>query len=186
MADGCVVEWSVPGACKSACAAQAVHCNPSTLLVSCTFRLGISSELSELPRRGPALHVGWYCIMTITDSVLPLPRLYVGCKCGYCGAPALIAFTGKRQFLELCNIDPAGQLRRGKSKVLSSAVQLGKQPPDVLPPGWALPTDRTEVWVLTSTSGAAPMSNADRERPYQQLAERLAQVPWPRDDIPCQ
>jgi TDG/mug DNA glycosylase family protein len=94
-----------------------------------------------------------------------------------------VAFTGKRQYLELVNIDATGQLRRGKQKVNSATVQLGKQPPDMLPPGWPLPVDRTEVWVLTSTSGAAPMSNADRERPYQQLAERLAQVPWPRSDI---
>jgi TDG/mug DNA glycosylase family protein len=100
-----------------------------------------------------------------------------------CGAPALVAFAGKRQFLELLNIDAAGQLRKGKDKVVSSAVQLDKQPAEMLPPGWPLPVDRTEVWVLTSTSGAAPMSNADRERPYQQLAHRLAEVPWPRSDV---
>eukprot|EP00775_Hariotina_reticulata_P010204 gene10204-10365_t len=48
-----------------------------------------------------------------------------------------------------------------------------------LPHGWPLPPS-CEVWVCTSTSGAAPMSNADRERPYQQLAEQLQQIPWPR------
>jgi TDG/mug DNA glycosylase family protein len=100
-----------------------------------------------------------------------------------CGAPALVAFTGKRQFLELLNIDAAGQLRKGKAKVVSTAVQLGKQPANMLPSGWPLPVDRTEVWVLTSTSGAAPMSNADRERPYKQLAERLADIPWPRSNL---
>jgi TDG/mug DNA glycosylase family protein len=112
--------------------------------------------------------------------VLLLPA---GCMCGLCGSPALIAFTGKRQFLELLNIDPSGQLRRGKARVASAAVQLGKQPADMLPAGWPLPVDRTEVWVLTSTSGAAPMSNADRERPYKHLAERLAGITWPRSDI---
>lgn len=97
-----------------------------------------------------------------------------------CGAPSLIAFAGKRQYLELLNIDGAGQLRRGKNKIASSTVQLGRQPAEMLPPGWPLPVDRTEVWVCTSTSGAAPMSNEDRERPYRQLAGRLKQIPWPR------
>jgi TDG/mug DNA glycosylase family protein len=111
--------------------------------------------------------------------VLCCPVTRVGCKCGTCGAPVLVAFTGKRQFLELLNIDSSGQLRRGKHKIASATVQLGKQPPGMLPPGWPLPVGKTEVWVLTSTSGAAPMSNADRERPYRQLAERLVQIGWP-------
>lgn len=114
-----------------------------------------------------------------TLLVLRCDAFVAGCKCGRCGAPALVAFTGKRQYLELLNIDASGRLRRGKDKVASAAVQLGKQPPDMLAPGWPLPADRTEVWVMTSTSGAAPMSNADRERPYRQLSERLAQIPWP-------
>ncbi|GFH08180.1 UDG domain-containing protein [Haematococcus lacustris] len=27
----------------------------------------------------------------------------MGCTCGLCGAPALVAFTGKRQYMELLN-----------------------------------------------------------------------------------
>lgn len=42
--------------------------------------------------------------------------------------------------------------------------------------GWPLPAS-TEVWVLTTTSGAAPMTVAQRTAPYQRLAERLALVP---------
>ncbi|KAF6266407.1 hypothetical protein COO60DRAFT_1697378 [Scenedesmus sp. NREL 46B-D3] len=104
----------------------------------------------------------------------------IGCRCGRCGAPALVAFTGKRHYLELLNIDDAGQQRKGKARIASAAVALGPQPPQQLPPGWPLPAGECEVWVLTSTSGAAPMSNEDRERPYRQLARRLAEVPWPR------
>ncbi|WIA35650.1 hypothetical protein OEZ86_004062 [Tetradesmus obliquus] len=111
----------------------------------------------------------------------------IGCSCGRCGAPRLVAFTGKRHYLELLNLDASGQQRRGKDRVASAAVKLGLQPQQQLPPGWPLPADKTEVWVLTSTSGAAPMSNQAREAPYRQLAQRLAQLPWPRSDIqlPC-
>lgn len=128
-------------------------------------------------------HLASLCAFPALSTALCWLYATAGCTCGMCGAPALVAFTGKRQFLELLNIDAAGQLRKGKAKVVSSAVQLGKQPADMLPPGWPLPVDRTEVWVLTSTSGAAPMSTADRERPYRQLAEKLAEIPWPRSDM---
>ena len=37
-----------------------------------------------------------------------------------------------------------------------------------------------QVWVMTSTSGAAPMTRQQRYAPWQALAERLAQEPWPR------
>ena len=42
------------------------------------------------------------------------------CTCGACGAPRLVAFTGKRQYLELMNIG-----RTGKAKLKN--VQLGRQ-----------------------------------------------------------
>eukprot|EP00198_Chlamydomonas_reinhardtii_P014066 XP_001703403.1 predicted protein [Chlamydomonas reinhardtii] len=94
----------------------------------------------------------------------------IGCRCGLCGAPRLVAFTGKRQYLELMNVG-AGPAR---NKV--KTVEFGRQA--ALPPGWPLPPS-TEVWVCTSTSGAAPMTREAREQPYVQLAERLAQLPWP-------
>eukprot|EP00878_Enallax_costatus_P024506 GHUV01026156.1.p1 GENE.GHUV01026156.1~~GHUV01026156.1.p1 ORF type:complete len:311 (+),score=70.48 GHUV01026156.1:99-1031(+) len=108
---------------------------------------------------------------------------HIGCTCGQCGAPAIVAFTGKRHYMELLNLNMSGKPLKGKFKVSPATVQLGSQPPNQLPSGWPLPADRCEVWVLTSTSGAAPMSNADREAPYAQLADRLKQIPWPRSDI---
>ncbi len=42
------------------------------------------------------------------------------CTCGTCGAPRLVAFTGKRQYMELMNIG-----RVGKAKLKN--VQLGRQ-----------------------------------------------------------
>ncbi|KAG2442614.1 hypothetical protein HXX76_002699 [Chlamydomonas incerta] len=89
----------------------------------------------------------------------------IGCSCGRCGAPRLVAFTGKRQFLELMNVG-AGPAR----------PRYGRQA--ALPPGWPLPA-ACEVWVCSSTSGAAAMTREAREQPYAQLAARLAQLPWP-------
>jgi len=38
---------------------------------------------------------------------------------------------------------------------------------------------RPQALVCTSTSGAAPMTAAQRLEPYQLLADELAQLPWP-------
>ncbi|EEY53537.1 uncharacterized protein PITG_07211 [Phytophthora infestans T30-4] len=80
-------------------------------------------------------------------------------------APILIAFSGKRQFSYLF------------SPALSKIESYGKQ--SKLPPGWPheLRAD-SEVWVLPSSSGRAAMTTAQRTLPYQQLAERLRQIPW--------
>ena len=45
--------------------------------------------------------------------------------------------------------------------------------------GWPLP-DSTEVWVMTSTSGASPMTTEARMAPWHKLSNQLAQLPWPR------
>lgn len=37
-----------------------------------------------------------------------------------------------------------------------------------------------QVWVMTSTSGAAPMTREARYAPWQALAARLGSEPWPR------
>uniref|UniRef100_A0A7S3QS02 Uncharacterized protein n=1 Tax=Dunaliella tertiolecta TaxID=3047 RepID=A0A7S3QS02_DUNTE len=100
----------------------------------------------------------------------------IGCSCGSCGAPALVAFSGKRHYMELLN---AG--RRGKSKI--PKVEIGVQPANLLPPGWPFPAS-TQVIVCCSTSGASPMTAAERLAPYQDLASKLAGVPWPRADLP--
>lgn len=99
----------------------------------------------------------------------------IGCRCGSCGAPAIVAFTGKRQFMELLNAGKAG-----KAKIKS--VPLGIT--ELRPQDWPFP-EATEVWVLTSTSGAAPMTVEQRKRPYQQLAERLASLPLGSRQTPC-
>ncbi|KAF4037846.1 hypothetical protein GN244_ATG10066 [Phytophthora infestans] len=86
-------------------------------------------------------------------------------KCELPHAPILIAFSGKRQFSYLF------------SPALSKIESYGKQ--SKLPPGWPheLRAD-SEVWVLPSSSGRAAMTTAQRTLPYQQLAERLRQIPW--------
>lgn len=125
--------------------------------------------------------------INVSQSCHQEPQCHVpavaGCTCGLCGAPAIVAFTGKRHYMELLNLDAAGNLRRGKTRVSPASVQFGKQPPEQLPAGWPLPADKTEVWVLTSTSGAAPMSNAEREKPYAEVAARLHSIAWPRTDV---
>ena len=126
----------------------------------------------------------------------------IGCSCGVCGAPAVIAFAGKRQFAELFSSpddDPMhthtsqsnnGTLkrkRRAKQKAHKDRITFGKQ--STLPPGWPLPTNwkGTEVWVLPSTSGAAPMSREERYGPWEALAQRLSALPWPQQyETNCQ
>ena len=143
-----------------------------------------------------------------------------GCVCGRCGAPCLVAFSGKRQYVELMNASlvagapaaatagtadaaaaaagaaaaavdivgsPGKQRRQQKQQPAAAAaprrakvatVPLGRQP--ALPPGWPLPP-WTEVWVLTSTSGASALTNEARAAPYEALAARLREIPWPRN-----
>lgn len=96
-----------------------------------------------------------------------LAALSIGCTCGSCGAPAVVAFAGKRQFMELLN---AGKTGRSKTKSVPFGIT------DLRPQGWPLP-EETEVWILPSTSGAAPMTVADRKQPYQDLSDRLASLP---------
>ncbi|GMF40791.1 unnamed protein product [Phytophthora fragariaefolia] len=86
-------------------------------------------------------------------------------KCKLPHAPMLIAFSGKRQFSWLF------------SPPLSKIESYGKQ--TRLPAGWPhdLRAD-SEVWVLPSSSGRAAMTTAQRTLPYQQLAERLHEIPW--------
>jgi G:T/U-mismatch repair DNA glycosylase len=110
-----------------------------------------------------------------------------GCACGRCGAPTVVAFAGKRQFVELF---PA----RGAAAAAAAApapggaawvqarrparVEFGRQ--RALPAGWPLPLDATECWVVSSTSGAAPMTREARFGPWRELAARVAREPWPR------
>ena len=103
------------------------------------------------------------------------PCSAAGCRCGACGAPALVAFAGSCQFKGLLNAD-----RWGRDKV--AAVAVGRQ--ELLPEGWPLPAS-SQVWVLPSTSGACPLSNEAREGPWARLAQELAQQPWPRHQAAC-
>eukprot|EP00292_Cryptomonas_paramecium_P033585 CAMPEP_0113693938 /NCGR_PEP_ID=MMETSP0038_2-20120614/19970_1 /TAXON_ID=2898 /ORGANISM="Cryptomonas paramecium" /LENGTH=188 /DNA_ID=CAMNT_0000616121 /DNA_START=462 /DNA_END=1029 /DNA_ORIENTATION=- /assembly_acc=CAM_ASM_000170 len=79
-------------------------------------------------------------------------------------APAIVAFTGKRHFVDLFD---------------RPCCRPPSYGPQVLrPDGWPYP-NRTEVWVLPSPSGRAAMSVVDREKPYRLLAARLKNIPWP-------
>ncbi|KAK9903322.1 hypothetical protein WJX75_002770 [Coccomyxa subellipsoidea] len=93
-----------------------------------------------------------------------------GCVCGECGAPAVVGFAGKRQWMELLNVG-----RKGREKY--TKLEHGLQP--MRPDGWPFPAS-TEVWVLPSTSGAAPMATADRVGPWQELSDRIKLIDWPR------
>jgi len=79
-------------------------------------------------------------------------------------APALVAFTGKRQWAELFQPPLSG---------FDHGAQSSR------PPGWPLPAE-TEVWVLPSSSGRAVMSAEARQAPYVALGLRTAELPWPR------
>jgi hypothetical protein len=113
------------------------------------------------------------CWFTHVDVLLVVVAFVVvvvraaGCTCGQCGAPALVGFSGKRQYLELMNVRRARKVQ---------TVDVGPQAD--LPPGWPFPCT-TEVWVLSSTSGASALTQEQREGPYERLAARLRQLPWP-------
>jgi thymine-DNA glycosylase len=127
------------------------------------------------------------------------------CSCGTCGAPVVVAFSGKKQFSELFR-NPSSFPGRSKRKntsipmdnstfskdkkqeeaketnvrtqsVRPTSIPLGRQ--SVLPLGWPLPLNSTEVWVMTSTSGAAAMTKEARYGVWMKLAERLEKEPWP-------
>jgi G:T/U-mismatch repair DNA glycosylase len=96
-------------------------------------------------------------------------------------APAHVAFTGIKQFLEVfaCKGLSTAQLR----KRISSANPINTVlPPELFPPGWPFPHDTTKVWVLTSTSGRASAYSARTRAQYAELAKQVALVPWPRND----
>mmetsp|Transcript_6069 Transcript_6069/g.15455 ORF Transcript_6069/g.15455 Transcript_6069/m.15455 type:complete len:283 (+) Transcript_6069:265-1113(+) len=101
----------------------------------------------------------------------------IGCTCGHCGAPAMVAFTGKRQYLELLNVNHGMDKPKPKRK---TKVSLGPQDVALLPDGWPFPAT-TSVWVMTSTSGASALTNTDRIAPYKELAFELQKIPWPRN-----
>ncbi|GLC44399.1 uracil DNA N-glycosylase Thp1 [Pleodorina starrii] len=98
----------------------------------------------------------------------------IGCTCGRCGAPSLVAFSGKRHYLELLNV---GRAPRDRVKTVEHGPQLQ------LPTGWPFPAASTEVWVCSSTSGAAAMTRQQREEPWRRLAERMGRIEWPRRGV---
>ncbi|CAG9461501.1 unnamed protein product [Pedinophyceae sp. YPF-701] len=99
-----------------------------------------------------------------------------GCACGRCGAPCVVAFSGKRQFVELYNATRPP----GTKQLNGATVPLGENlSRSLLPGGWPLTSD-TEVWVMTSTSGASALGNEARITPWRKLAARLDEQPWPR------
>lgn len=91
----------------------------------------------------------------------------IGCTCGCCGQPLVLAFVGKRQLQELYTAGMPG------SK--APRLEVGA-PVSTLPPGWPLHPEHTEVWLLPSTSGAAAMTLEQRVGPFARLAERLVEL----------
>ncbi|KAK2076571.1 hypothetical protein QBZ16_005331 [Prototheca wickerhamii] len=87
------------------------------------------------------------------------------------GTPAIVAFSGKRQFAELFPSKHASILL---SEHRPASIVPGRQ--RVLPSGWPLDRRACEVWVLPSTSGAAAMSREERWGPWRALAARLERV----------
>lgn len=114
----------------------------------------------------------------------------MGCVCGRCGAPAIVAFSGKKQFQELFlgsrrsrnsgsgSKSGGGEEEKGEKQVCRfqegrpGKIEVGRQL--VLPSGWPLPVDGDhQVWVMSSTSGAAAMTREQRYRPWQALADAV-------------
>ncbi|CAM9614164.1 unnamed protein product [Discosporangium mesarthrocarpum] len=97
------------------------------------------------------------------------------------GSPKVVAFSGKRQWEELFfDADKAARaaIKGGKG----GSFSFGLQPP-LRPPDWPFPAESTDVFVLTSSSGAAAMTNEAREAPYMELGRHLLQWEWKRKRI---
>lgn len=112
-------------------------------------------------------------------------------------APRIIAFAGKKQFMEL--FSKISKKRKAISThtredtiisaptTTTTAIQLQDACPSqihygkqfVLPTCWPLPVKETDVYVVPSTSGAAALSHADRYGPWQELSAQFHQIPWP-------
>jgi hypothetical protein len=77
--------------------------------------------------------------------------------------PQIFAFTGLRHWRELF---PASKTRK---------FDYGNQE-DIRPPGWPFPPSICKVFLLTSSSGAAALTNEARERPYRELAAVFKEI----------
>lgn len=106
--------------------------------------------------------------------------------------PSIIAFTGKRQFQVgrflvggwthisvLLVYKPNRTLPQQELLFdygTKPTVDFGLQ--TVRPEGFPFSPEETQLFVLTSSSGAAAMSNEVRLAPYQELAKLVAAIPW--------
>lgn len=94
---------------------------------------------------------------------LPFPS-EAACRHPSACAPRIVAFTGKGQWKAL--FEPP-----------LKTCEHGLQPAGVRPPGWPLPPS-TAVFVLSSSSGRAAMTDEERRGPYKELAGLVKGMPW--------
>ena len=66
------------------------------------------------------------CCLLCSSIWMFIAHQFCRCNCGKCGAPALVAFSGKRQWSELINTG-----RKGKSKVTKFAIGPQNMRPEV-------------------------------------------------------
>lgn len=99
------------------------------------------------------------------SSLSPLPfACEAACRDASVCAPRLVAFTGKGQWKAL--FEPP-----------LKTCEHGLQPAGIRPPGWPLPAS-TAVFVLSSSSGRAAMTDEQRRGPYRELAALVRGMPW--------
>ncbi|CAM9560693.1 unnamed protein product [Hapterophycus canaliculatus] len=117
----------------------------------------------EAARRTPPLAKG-------TERETALAATEVNIENGY---PKVVAFAGKRQWEELF-FDACPKTKTQTKGGKAGAFRFGLQPAALRPPGWPFPAERTEMFVLPSSSGAAAMTNEAREAPYRALGDHLS------------
>ena len=110
----------------------------------------------------------------------------IGCTCGRCGAPALVAFSGKRQFAELFEAArKKRQGRKGTSVAAGAAAAVtaggGGLPPDQ--PVAASPLQQQQRHASSSGTGAAdqqlPTLQADRPSRIDTGRQWVLPAGWP-------
>mmetsp|Transcript_12968 Transcript_12968/g.11749 ORF Transcript_12968/g.11749 Transcript_12968/m.11749 type:complete len:119 (-) Transcript_12968:98-454(-) len=84
--------------------------------------------------------------------------------------PRIIVFTGLSQWKHLFSKNDVNSKQK---------FTYGKQ--SIRPNDWPDWLDKSTIFVCTSTSGAAALSNDIRIKPYQELKYLLDLIPWPFD-----
>ena len=94
--------------------------------------------------------------------------------------PATVVLNLNAKKWEELFFDASAKVKAQTKGGKNGAFRFGLQPATLRPPGWPFPAERTELFVVPSSSGAAAMTSEAREGPYRTLGEHLSRHEWTR------